>query len=146
MGLCTQIFHRSSQAEAHNLISFFLKVLQEAAKAILSGGAHPVLPHDDHLVQGLIEAGTPDLPVSLKTARNYACDGCYEPIIAGETDFSLAYVALLQVLEMSINHGSTFSLAGPGFLEGVPQSLPTARPEEIVNFEQVLVNVLAQCL
>ena len=87
-----------------------------------------------------MEAGTPDLPVTLKTARNYACDGCYEPIIPGETDFSLAYVALLQVLEMSINHGSTFSLAGPAFLEGVPQSLPTAHPEEIVSFEQVSVN------
>jgi len=84
--------------------------------------------------------------VSLKTARNYACDGCYEPIIPGETDFSLAYVALLQVLEMSINHGSTFSLAGVGFLEGVPQSLPTAHPEEIISFEQVSVNVLAPSL
>ena len=78
------------------------------------------------------------MPVTLKTARNYACDGCYEPIITGETDFSLAYVPLLQVLEMAINHGSTFSLAGPAFLEGVPQSLPTAHPEEIVSFEQVL--------
>jgi len=93
------------------------------------------------LIQGLVEAGTPDMPVTLKTARNYACDGCYEPIITGETDFSLAYVPLLQVLEMTINHGSTFSLAGAAFLEGVPQSLPTAHPEEIVSFEQVLNKV-----
>ena len=81
--------------------------------------------------------------MSLKTARNYVCDGCYEPIFPGEMDFSLVTVPLLQVLEMSINHGSTFSLAGPGFLEGAPQSLPTAHPEEIVSFKQVFVHVLA---
>ena len=79
--------------------------------------------------------------MSLKTARNYACDGCYEPIFPGETDFSLAYVALLQVLEMTINHGSTYSLAGPGFLEGTPKSLPTEHPEEIKSFEKVFVHV-----
>lgn len=114
------------------------KVLEEAAKAILSGGAHPLLPHDDHLIQGLREAGdATDVPVSLKSARNYCCDGCYEPIFPGETDFSLAYVPLLQVLEMTINHGSTYSLAGPMYLEGVPQSLPTEHAEEIKSFDKV---------
>ena len=78
--------------------------------------------------------------MSLKSARNYACDGCYEPLFPGETDFSLAYVPLLQVLEMSMNHGSTFGLAGAGFLEGVPQSLPTAHPEEIESFERVFIS------
>ena len=96
-----------------------------------------MLLHDDCLIEGLQKAGTPDLPVSLKSARNYACDGCYEPLFPGETDFSLAYIALLQVLEMAINHGSTYSLAGPTFLDGSPQSLPTAHPEEIKSFEQV---------
>jgi pyruvate-formate lyase len=115
-------------------------VLQEAAKTILSGGAHPILPHDDRLIEGLIKAGTSDVPVSLKSARNYACDGCYEPIFPGETDFSLAYVALLQVLEMTINHGSTYLVAGAGFLEGAPQSLPTEHPEDINSFDQVFIN------
>ncbi|KAK2570558.1 putative dehydratase PflD [Acropora cervicornis] len=113
------------------------EVLQEAAKAILSGGSHPVLLHDGHLIDGLLEAGTPDLPVSLKSARNYSCDGCYEPIFPGETDFSLAYVALLQILEMAINHGSTYAMAGPTYLEGAPQSFPTPPPEEITSFEKL---------
>lgn len=38
---------------------------------------------------------------------------------------------------MTINHGSTYLVAGPTFLEGTPQSLPTAPPEEINDFEQV---------
>jgi len=75
--------------------------------------------------------------VSLQTARNYSCDGCYEPIFPGETQFSLAYVTLLQVLEMAINHGATYLLAGPAYLEGTPQSLPTNRPESIASFEEV---------
>lgn len=45
--------------------------------------------------------------MSLETARNYACDGCYEPIFPGETQFSLAYVTLLNVLEMSSVIGDT---------------------------------------
>lgn len=113
------------------------EVLQEAAKAILSGGAHPVLLNDGHLIEGLMEAATPDSPVSLKSARNYSCDGCYEPIFPGETDFSLAYVALLQILEMTINHGSTYAMAGPAYLEGAPQSFPTPPAEEITSFEQL---------
>ena len=109
---------------------------------MLSGGAHPIFPHDDRLVKGLVASGTLDLPVSQETARNYACDGCYEPIFPGETDFSLAYVALLQVLEMAINHGSTYSMAGPTFLEGTPQSLPTVPPEEISSFEKESIILL----
>ena len=115
-------------------------MLTEAAKAVLSGGAHPIFAHDDRIIKGLMETSTPDLPVSLQSARNYACDGCYEPIFPGETDFSLAYVPLLQVLEMAINHGSTFMNAGPGFLEGTPQSLPTVPAEDIKTFEQVFIN------
>lgn len=113
------------------------QVLQEAAKTVLSGGAHPIFPHDDRLIMGLTQTGTDDLPVSLQTARNYSCDGCYEPIFPGETQFSLAYVTLLQVLEMAINHGATYLLAGPAYLEGTPQSLPTSRPGDITSFEKV---------
>ena len=110
---------------------------------MLSGGAHPLVLHDDHFVQGLMEAGAAtDVPVSLEKARNYCCDGCYEPIFPGETDFSLAYVPLLPILEMTINHGSTYSLAGPTYLEGVPQSLPTEHPEEIESFDQVFADLL----
>lgn len=113
----------------------FVQVLREASKVILSGGAHPILLNDERLVKSLIH--TPGHSTNLKTARNYACDGCYEPIFPGETEFSLAYVPLLQVLEMSINHGSTYLTAGPRYLEGTPQSLPTEHPENINSFDQV---------
>ena len=93
--------------------------------------------HDDRLIPGLLNESPPDAPLDLKTVRNYACDGCYEPIFPGLTEFSLAYVPLLRVLEMSINHGSTYIQAGPTYLEGAPQSLPTARAEDISSFDQV---------
>ena len=89
-----------------------------------------------------MQTGTTDLPVNLKTARNFSCDGCYEPIFPGETQFSLAYVTLLQVLEMAINHGATYLLAGPAYLDGTPKSLPTTRPEDITSFEEVRTTIM----
>ncbi|KAI8511616.1 hypothetical protein Bbelb_107160 [Branchiostoma belcheri] len=55
------------------------EVLEEAAKALLSGGAHPILLHDDRLVPALQDSGRRGISVSLRDARNYACDGCFEP-------------------------------------------------------------------
>merc|ERR1719228_2751038 len=81
-------------------------LLREAAQCLLSGGAHPVLIHDEKIIPGLQNTGAniglgidPSLPdragaawqsrVSLEDARDYACDGCYEPIMSGNTWFCL---------------------------------------------------------
>ncbi|XP_047137259.1 uncharacterized protein LOC100198634 isoform X1 [Hydra vulgaris] len=88
-------------------------LLKEAAYTILSGGAHPVLPHDDLLIPALINTG-----LNSKDAINYSSDGCYEPIVPGKTEFSFAYVALLPILEMTLNRGATISNAGPAGMRG----------------------------
>ena len=46
------------------------------ARALLSGGAHPVLLNDDIIVPALAENS--GAPIPLAAARNYACDGCFE--------------------------------------------------------------------
>ena len=48
--------------------------LNEAAKAILAGGAHPILYNDDKLCMGLLQSGKGI--VSQAWSRNYAADGC----------------------------------------------------------------------
>ena len=88
-------------------------VLQEATKAILSGGAHPVFNVDERLIPALQNAG-----FSLEQAAGYSSDGCYEPIIPGKTEFSFCYVPLLQCLEMTLNRGATISEAGPAGMRG----------------------------
>lgn len=88
-------------------------VLKEATKTILSGGAHPILPHDDRIIPALVSTG-----ISLKDAINYSSDGCYEPIIPGKSEFSFCYVPLLAVLEMTLNRGATMVDAGPAGMRG----------------------------
>lgn len=111
-------------------------VVEEAAKALLSGGAHPILYNDDKMVEGLsIAFLTRTIPLSvlymlklciwlshthfvglhevlcssydklnlprppnlLEDARSYSCDGCYEPMFTGASEFKFAYVNLLKV-------------------------------------------------
>lgn len=117
--------------------------LKEAARSMLSGGAHPIILHDDRFVDGLEDVmKTFKCDVTsedLQNVRDIACDGCYEPLIAGRTEFAFTVMSLLQVLEMAINQGSTFSSSGPAYLNGTPQSLPTAQPSDILTFDDVKV-------
>nr|WP_315823197.1 pyruvate formate lyase family protein [Paraflavitalea speifideiaquila] len=64
------------------------RVLDLAAAALLSGGAHPVLLNDDKIIPALqLKTGG---TVELKSARNYACDGCYETLLPVKQNSALA--------------------------------------------------------
>jgi len=108
-------------------------VLQLAAKALLSGGAHPVLLHDDKIVAGLLESGGEN--VSLATARNYACDGCYETMFAGESEFSFGFVSAPDAIEKALNRGASFSGSGPVHLRGLKESWRTKPAGQIGSWE-----------
>ncbi len=127
-------------------------VVEDAAKAILSGGAHPILLSDELLIDGLhrcgdgvggsdIEAETDGQwrsQVSLYSARNYACDGCYEPQFPGENWFALGGFTTLQPLECALNRGKTYSSAGMGYLHGQVVSFTSKPVEEINSFEELV--------
>ncbi|KAA3614390.1 MAG: Dyp-type peroxidase [Planctomycetota bacterium] len=108
--------------------------LQEAAKALLSGGAHPVLLQDDKLIPALMESG----PLQLADARDYASDGCYEPIIPGKTEWAFSYTPILPLVGMAMNQGATIEGAGPLHLRGLKQSWNSPPAEEIDSFEEFL--------
>lgn len=109
------------------------EVIEEAARALVSGGAHPILFHEERMVGGLHEfSGFP-----LEAARNFACDGCYEPMIAGATEFAFGTVVTLDALEMALNQGATYSLAGPVYLRGDKKGFRSPPPEEIGSFEEL---------
>ena len=100
----------------------FDELLSETAKAILSGGAHPIIFNDQRIVRGLEAAvpGSPTKPdIATEDARDYACDGCYEPMIAGKSEFAFGYVPLLQVLEYALNQGRSLSSVGPLYKSGM---------------------------
>lgn len=107
--------------------------IDEAAKALLSGGAHPILFQDDRMVTGLNQFS--HFPV--EDARDYACDGCYEPMINGRTEFAFGSIAPLDALEMAINQGATIMGTGVINLRGLQQGLRTPPAEEIKSFEEI---------
>ena len=110
------------------------EVLDLAAEALLSGGAHPILMNDDKMIPALINSGE---SVELKSARNYACDGCYEALFAGETEFTFIYVPGVDVLEKALNGGAGFAAAGPQNLRGSKFSFRTAEADDIKSFGQL---------
>ncbi|MDB5269092.1 MAG: hypothetical protein JWP58_2132 [Hymenobacter sp.] len=109
------------------------RVLELAAQALLSGGAHPVLLNDDRIIAGLMNAGQ---PVPLRTARNYACDGCYETMFAGETEFSFGFVPANAVIEFTLNRGAGLGAAGPMNLRGDKNSWRSKPAAEIKSWEE----------
>ena len=108
-------------------------LLELAARALLSGGAHPILMNDDKLIPELHKGS--GAKVDLKSARNYACDGCYETLFPGETEFSFIYVPAVDVLEKALNSGAGFGASGGTFLRGMKSSYRTPPANRIRDFD-----------
>ena len=134
-------------------------ILQEAALALLSGGAHPILLCDEKIIPGLKVSGdnvgdgtreTPFTPVHKKAggcwssnvplalARDYACDGCYEPQLSGQSWFTLGGLTTPQVLEAALNQGKAWASAGPIFFRGQRISFTSVPPNDIPTFEKLV--------
>ncbi|HZG52283.1 MAG TPA: pyruvate formate lyase family protein [Pyrinomonadaceae bacterium] len=111
-------------------------VIKLAARALLSGGAHPVLLNDDIIVPALAENS--GAPIPLAAARNYACDGCYETMVAGESEFSFGFVSALDLIEKTLNRGAGLAGAGPINLRGTKDSWRSKPPAEIADLDEFL--------
>ncbi|OJT21537.1 hypothetical protein BO221_27385 [Archangium sp. Cb G35] len=108
-------------------------ILEEAARALRSGGSHPILFQEDRMVGAL--SGFSRLPLS--AARDYVCDGCYEPMIAGQCEFAFSNIITLDALELALNQGARFNQAGPVYLRGWKVSFRSPHASEITSFEQL---------
>ena len=73
----------------------------------------------------------------LKAARDYVCDGCYEPMIAGQCEFAFSNIVTLDALECALNEGARFNQAGPVYLRGWKLSFRSQPAAEIHTFEQL---------
>jgi len=109
-------------------------LFEEAAKTVLSGGAHPIMLNDDKLVPALSACG----PVRLEDARDYVCDGCYEPVLAGKTEWAFSYVSVLPMVDYAMNQGCNIQGAGPVNLRGLKSSWNSPPPEEIKSFDEFM--------
>ncbi|KAH8655360.1 dyp-type peroxidase family protein [Xylariales sp. PMI_506] len=109
-------------------------LLDEAAKSILAGGAQPILYNDDKLCEALYRSGK---TVGRAWSRNYAADGCYEPMLAGASEFAFNNVAPMLALEQTINQGATYGAAGPESLRGLKQTFRSPAARDIHSFEKL---------
>lgn len=54
-------------------------------------GLHEVLR------QSFTRSNVPEPGDLLQVARGYSCDGCYEPMFSGRSEFKFTYISLLKV-------------------------------------------------
>lgn len=108
------------------------ELLTEASKALLSGGAHPILFQEDRMIKGLNKfTGFP-----IEEARDFACDGCYEPMIAGKTEFCFSNITPFDAFECTMNQGTKYSMAGPIYLTGWKTSWRSPNAADIKTFKE----------
>ena len=110
------------------------KLFEEAAKTVLSGGAHPVMLNDDRMVPALSACG-PLLPAD---ARDYVCDGCFEPVIVGKTEWAFSYVPILPIVDYTMNEGCDIQGAGAIHLKGMKSSWNSPPAASIATFDQFM--------
>jgi pyruvate-formate lyase len=109
-------------------------LFSEAAKTVLSGGAHPIMLNDDRLVPALGACG----PLALEDARDYTCDGCFEPVIVGKTEWAFSYVPLPPIVDYALNEGCNIQGAGPINLKGLKSSWNSPPAAAIKTFPEFL--------
>ena len=119
-------------------------LIEEAAKALLSGGAQPCLYNDDKMCKGLLDSGVGSDHVGVKWSRDYAADGCFEPMMAGATDFGFNNVMPVLALEQTINEGATYGAAGSEHLRGLKVSFRSPSVRSIKSFEELQTIFLEQ--
>lgn len=110
------------------------KVINLAARALMTGGAHPVILNDDVIVPALVNNS--GAPIPLAAARNYACDGCYETMVAGESEFSFGFIPALDLIEKTLNRGAGLAGAGPTNLRGNKDSWRSKPAGDIADMDE----------
>lgn len=111
---------------------------------LLSGGAMPVLLNTDKIIPDLQKSSVRSSPmqispprVAIEHARNYAFDGCYEPMFVGRNLFQLGGFPVLHALEYALNQGHDMMSAGPVFLEGKVASFRSKSVEDVDSYSEL---------
>ena len=99
-------------------------LLEKCAQVLRQGGGAPILYNDDVIIPGLVAAG-----VTLKDARDYTNDGCWETFIPGKTHFQWHPVNLLECTERTF---------------GLKESRHTTSPADFSSYEDLFSRFAAE--
>jgi len=111
------------------------EIIDEAAMAILSGGAEPYFLNDDLLSDSISGLGG---NITRAEARDFCSDGCWEPISFGRSEISLTYVPVTSAMEAALNTGAAYVSAGPTYLRGQSVSYASRPAGKIESFKEFM--------
>jgi formate C-acetyltransferase len=86
-------------------------LIDKVAAAIADTGNIPSVINDETVIPGFLKSMIDDATVSeneaLKLVRDYCVDGCWEPILNGQGDWTFNMINGMTALECSLNEGDT---------------------------------------
>ena len=96
-------------------------LLDRIASSIAKTKCIPSIVNDEMITPGLAKAmlddGTVGRPDAMELAYDYCVDGCWEPLLNGQSDWTFQMVNGMMVLECALNEGATLS-SDPMLLRG----------------------------
>ncbi|MCF6433765.1 Dyp-type peroxidase [Leisingera sp. MMG026] len=126
------------------------RLIRLAAFGQMSGGASPILMHDDKIIPAMAKSGDDFGPpegspaaekwsstVRIEDAHNYAADGCYEPQFVGANWFTLGGAIMLKPLEYALNEGRDIQSAGPVHLLGRNVSFRSKHVRDYGSYDEL---------
>jgi formate C-acetyltransferase len=119
-------------------------LLAGVAASIADTGNIPSVINDESVLPGFLKSFLDDKTISEKKAlelvRDYCADGCWEPILNGQGDWTFNMINGLSVLECALNEGNTLD-AGNMQLRG-GKRCPRSKP--VHNYEELMQSVRQQ--
>lgn len=116
-------------------------LLARVVEAITRTGNLPAVLNDDVIIPGLVQAmiedGTTDEARATRLARDYCVDGCWEPLLNGQCEWTFNMINGMTVLECALNEGATLD-ANPMTLRGGKRCYHTPRVESYEDLQRTL--------
>lgn len=114
--------------------------IQAISKGLKNGNnGLPIVYNDETIIPGFISSG-----ISLEEARDYVVDGCWEPIMNANCDWTFGMVHMLTIIECALNGGCLITSNNPSVLRGQKKSYATYTTSQIRTFDDLLKSVESQ--
>lgn len=116
-------------------------LVDKVAEAIAATRNIPSVINDETVIPGFLESfvedGTINESDALKLVRDYCVDGCWEPILNGQADWTFNMINGMTALECALNEGNTLD-AGNMQLRGGKRCYHT---KPIHNYEELMLSL-----
>jgi pyruvate-formate lyase len=113
-------------------------LIEKVAASIASTGDIPSVINDETVIPGflksLVDDGTVKEKEAMALVRDYCVDGCWEPILNGQGDWTFNMINGLTALECSLNEGDTLD-SGNMQLRGGKRCY---RTKPVNNYEELM--------